>query len=759
MSNRTRTSIAAAARVLLLLPLLLLPSAAPAALSAQQTSPAGMLLVENVVERWIHAGEKPAGPLVLRLDESTEPGISSKIDSVIAVNGGRTFYLSLQRSISGSYTRSADGRIIDVRGQRNIPEQIGITRSAEDLEQSRRISLFESWTSERLGLPAARIWERAVSFHPTRVAIGERWVDTLAFTTRVDSFEQKLSGVRVSTIIGDSVVDGRRVWWVRDSALVDYSERFVSEDRVAGRLIPVVRTGRGVVRGRHLYDPAWGMYLVRDDSASLIGTVQHLYPDGRVLQTPARMERIRHQYLQDSTTRRLVVRNRPRWSSEQIIAAEAMPRLSIEQVLARGDTAAALDSLSRGSGARRTLDMVTVPLMVDVLSDPARALRYHVNLGYIYSNAFSALASQLPALQPDSAHWACTRAACRLLASQWQRASEPRLRELALAAHFALDPRTWVDTVRAWTHVDDAFERVINLANGVATGWPAGARARIPSPGEDWPAWLQWMDGRNPAYPQMNLGDRDTVPTARPNIRFGDTHTTALRVRTLIDGRDFVREFNQRLATATNDTAQRMYRTMLIGLGAYRGNPDSIVARMTTGSPADRASAVQEMVALFGTDGRDADDATATTIQDGFLSIVLDGAAPWRSLITADGSGESPSRIVPRTGDSVRIRGELTPAVQEIWARRFRIVPSAANTPNAPGVTPQPQLQVPYSAYSVSNVTVAGPFARLEFVYTYRTPGAEPAPSRGAYATGYEIYFLRMDGQWVIAAMPTWWVT
>jgi hypothetical protein len=146
---------------------------------------------------------------------------------------------------------------------------------------------------------SAWAWELVPSFSPARAERGARWRDTVALEAGRQGFRRAVHGTRVSTIVGDTTVEGRRMWVVLDSARVRYVERWEDRERTLDTAAATERVASGLVVGRQLYDPALGLFRARTDSARLSGEATLRYPDGRAFRTPARYERFRRWTLHD----------------------------------------------------------------------------------------------------------------------------------------------------------------------------------------------------------------------------------------------------------------------------------------------------------------------------------------------------------------------------------------------------------------------------------------------------------------------------
>jgi hypothetical protein len=250
--------------------------------------------------------------------------------------------------------------------------------------------------------------------------------------------------------------------------------------------------------------------------------------------------------------------------------------------------------------------------------------------------------------------------------------------------------------------------------------------------------WEQWMNGLDANYTQRKIGTRDTLNRAHPGPRFDDRHRKALKIQELITGRDFVAEFKRDMQATESDTAQLIYRTMLIGLGGFTMDGADAATRFLSGTEVQKQSATREIVDALNS-AADAPAALSDSLQDALLGTLLDGV---QFTVQDPGSRPSISRITPRAGDSIYIHiPRATPALRAKWASRGTVV-------GEPGWR-APSDRTPVSVYTITAVQSTGSFASITWEYTYRTPGAAPAPSRGAFATGGTIYLIRgSDGKW-----------
>ncbi|HEX6049091.1 MAG TPA: hypothetical protein VFZ21_07480, partial [Gemmatimonadaceae bacterium] len=204
---------------------------------------------------------------------------------------------------------------------------------------SARFARFRLRPGGRLALPETRVWDLVPRVRPRRFVAGSRWTDTLALDAAEDGYRQTLAGVRSSVLVGDTVVAGRRLWIVRDSAVVRYTERDLEHERTLDTLVAIDRTVAGTIRGHYVYDPDLRFSHARTDTTSLSGDAVLRYPDGRTFAVPVRYERTRQWTLYDTAT--FATRQAARRA--EILrtggGAVASPSNETERRLAAGDTA------------------------------------------------------------------------------------------------------------------------------------------------------------------------------------------------------------------------------------------------------------------------------------------------------------------------------------------------------------------------------------------------------------------------------------
>jgi len=709
---------------------LLLLATLPFGLAAQDTpAPGAVAVLRGQWDRWLFTGQREAG---VDLERSL---VTVRIDSVTRSPTGRVLHAVQGNQAVGTVRFDSSGRFVGLTARLLPSPPSGLRRPDADHRQQELWRRFEgmSQMNGRLWLAEARFWPLAYAFRPAQAAVGARWSDTLRLRATDLGLRQEMDVVRHSVITGDTVVDGRRLWLVRDSAVVRLLERFTPIERDAMR----TRNVTGIEIGRMAWDPVAGHPRWRDDSLRASGSIEDSLPDGRIPMHPTRFERFRRIAFLPAPEGRDAQR---RWIEADLVAEAPAPRPRPSELLATGDTAAALDALAHRTGYDAVLDAAEARVVVLALDNPARALAWRANSSFLEQDTRNRLLQPVPALTPDTSRWRCTPEACRILAEAWPGSSETELRSLGLVARFALDPRQWADTILAREAGDpERLRTAAWLVRGVGATWPAASHAPLPGAGADWPAWVEWMDGRSAEYGRLAIPGRDT--TLSPvRLRFGDSHLAAIRMRELLTGRRVQQELASALATATSDTARAVYRFLLTRLGAPQEPTDQIAARFTSDDPVVRDAARREVSTLLAR-APIADSATMRTLQAMVLEAAIDGAGPL-SEPRATGTPRFP-RYAPRAGDSVYIRAHaLHPDLRARWARVGTMLTDSGAV--------EPRDRFPVSVYAPGEVRRAGVFARVRFSFWQWVPGARAAPSPGAWITDHELDLMWNGERWVV---------
>jgi hypothetical protein len=783
-------------------------TAAAASLPAQRPPPQAPVefAVElRVRDRWLHGRQQP------RFTRFATSRTWLLGDSMRTATGGeRRLYLTLGRFAegrdSGFIEIGRDGRVAQLSASLRPPPR-GMAVLPGDSARFARFRLFES---NRLTLPETRLWDLTPSFRAANGPPGTQWTDTLERVATRDGHRQTLRGVRVSTLVSDTTVGDRRLWIVRDSALIRYEEQWPEEERTLGTDVTVTRAADGVIRGRHLYDPELALFRARSDTTLLAGEAVLQYPDsypgGRTFRTPARYERYRDWDVYDQagyTARQTALRTAADRGRGGMVMA---PSTDLERRLASGDSVARdsvvsewrrsddperreavfrllqqwaardrmlrarFDSLRIASGdtaylyswlAQRAYSPgqpTTVPeirSMLRFMADPALAFAFNQSRDWLYENLRQALTSSPPGVMPGPA-WPCVPAACRLLADQWRSAREPRLRELGLVALVTLEPAGWADTVLARAAAGSRFlQPAAMLVRGVGATWPAASQAAIPAPNASWQAWADWMNAPNARYAEARAAANASLglpaPSPEPRVRFEGSHATAIRFFQARTGRNVIAELRRGLETADSDSARLVFGTMLQGLGELRLSADELVAYFRSGEPGRIALARRSLTEMFWRDRRatPADSATALEILDRLASLVLEGGPPWRSIDGRPAPGRQGPELHATPGQrSVFLLADSLPAaLREKWKDRVSVVTSAEWRDR-----PLTDAGV---LYTLSGVRQVGPFVVVGVTSQERIARRQgEAPQ--LFAAGTTYYLMELNGEWVIVSADMW---
>jgi len=770
------------------------PATRPPAVRADIALPGEYAMEQETRARWMHGHQLP------RFTPFTSDRLWIFVDSLRDSAVGRRINLTLGRSTYGR-----DSALIVVGATGRITSlQVGLAPF------SRRGAPYPgdsaSWVTWQRGerddgvsLAETRVWDFVPTVPRSAPRAGLRWTDTIAHVATTGPSRQSMRGTRTSRILGDTVVYGRRLWIVHDSASVQYEERFVEPERTLDATVQVSRIGVGTLRGVHLYDPQLRLFRWRADTTRLVGYAVLRYPDGRSFRTPARYERLRRRRLYDASeyaARLAKLRTSPErdFGGMVIVAGnELQRRLAAGDVAARdsvvrawqrttdpdeagglfrllsmwvrdeqssaridslriasGDTAYLYDLLARRAYTTgRTLDSADVRAMLRFMEDPSIAWGLDLSRDWLYENLVQALTTW-PRAVPTSPYGrspTCTIDACRLLGAQWRTAREPRLRDVGLVALVTLDPRQWADTVLA---LDGTRHPLLHsaalLARGVGATWPAASKAPLPPPNSDWRAWLEWMNGRDRRYDTVGQGT--SAASATPAVRFEESHWTAIRFYETRTGRDVVGELRRGYGAAGSDSARLVFGTMLQQFGEARLTESQVAEAFISGVPARIDLARQAL--LYGFNSAAAarmDAATAAPFIDRLLAATVDSAPLWR-VGTADIRAPGTRPIVHAEVRRIFLNGDSLPdAVRAKWGARLQIIASAEWATR--------DVRSAAVFYTVPPLRTWGRFVRIEVLDSQRT-GRPDGQLPAQYAAAYTYYLMELNGEWVIVEWEAW---
>ena len=767
-------------------------------------SPSAEWVVEREVsDRWLHGRQLPRFVPYRRNREWLF------VDSVRTDAARRHLYLTLRRlgtrRDSGLIVADARGRISRVHVGLAPYEYTGSPSPNDSVRWAERQRVG---IDGRVSLPETRVWDLVPTFPAGPPVVGTRWTDTVALQSVDGRFLQSLDGIRVSRIAGDTIVDGRRFWIVRDSAGVRYREQYLERERTLDTTVQVARVGTGIVRGTHLYDARLGLFRERHDTTSLVGEAVLQYPDGREFRTPARYQRTRRWVRYDTAAYAARTTDLREVAQRQSGGMVVTPSDELQRRLASGDAVARdslvgvwertsdpdsanriffliwtwagrgnpairemLDSLRVAAGdtahfyqllarraypARPPMDTTDIRAMLRFMANPALAWGLNVSRDWLYENLVQGLTTwpRAVAVGRDSGAVTCVIAACNMLGDQWRTASEPRLRDVGLVALVSMEPARWSDTVLALAGPRrPLLTPAVHLVRGVGATWPAALKAAMPSPDSDFRVWLEWMDGRDPAYAAASAASAArtgrTLGSPAPQPRFDESHATAIRFFTARTGRDIVAELQRGYATAASDSARLVFGTMLRRLGELKLTSAEIADAFASGDATRATLARATLVSEFRAAATPLPADSASPFIDRMIGVTLEpGAAFWRSVEpgrTAQ-SGGRPSLHV--SSARIYLNGTGLPdAVRAKWGARFAVI--------LPAEWSRRDVREGAVFYSFTPVLRWGRFVRVEVGVSERVDrAADAAPQQ--YASWNAYYLMELDGEWVVVAREGW---
>lgn len=727
--------------------------------------------------RWMNGRQQPAfTPMVddeqyVRLDH---------IGQVFEFRFGRDFGKSGGARVATDPT----GRILHIEAHF---DNLGVRAPSLIVSPSEELrwEVFDGVQERILALPAARVWDLIPVVKNTSLHAQDHWTDTLNLTAAVESYRQTLHGIRSTTVLRDTLVDGTTLWIVRDSARVSYGEQFISQENSVDTPVVIRRSGRGVIVGRYLLDPRLRLFRWRVDTTHLAGEAELRYGGGRRLSTPARFDRISRIDMMDTTLRMALAHRRdsiakgfsivmrPEGNAERLAHGDTSAINAMLDTLARshdpavrarasrlvywvrdtaatrrlraiiltaGDTTATLDALGERWRFHR-VDSSDVALELPLWANPRVAFAFGVDRNELYEGPRNGFLRSPPAITADTTRWPCTPAACRMVAAQWPRPVDQRLRDLALIARMTMEPKIWSDTVLVrWKAGDHFLDDAATLVRGVAASWPAGSQAEIPGPDAGWRAWSNWMDN----------GTRELV-------RFEAEHTVAIRFTQARTGRDFVAEWRRTMQQSSDDTTQMVFGAMRAALGDV---PDTtmIVGHLRSTSSLLRTLGADEVVALLTHSPDIASPSIEAEIQDSVLAMAVDGAPVWPSMngTTQGLEGALPRNVAknvdraygapyPAPGPLVVVGDSLANSVRSRWAQRgIRFVSRDFDVPTNESVV----------ELYVSAVHAVGPFVRVTVNQSHLTARIN---GRGeSWEGGGTVYLMRTDRGWQVVTAESW---
>ena len=781
--------------------------------NASDAPPHQYVIEFTASERWLHARSfPPAVPFVTR-------DFIITIDSVLpdAGTGARTVFL---RQGDPRYAKGAGRLVIPATA---APQRAVVPLVENDRPQpgrtpkEMRISflwrvLADPAQTVGLSLPDENVWDLAPSFHPTSLTPGATWRDTIRARAEIDGLWQEVTGIRTSWLEADSSANGRVRWLVRDSAAVRYraQSEIPDDDRESN---PIVRQeATGTIMGRYVQDVALQLPAWRRDSTRWSGTARLQEPGRPAVSTSAHFERIRtwKGFAPDEYVRMRDARFRERnlrysgpvrqpkdaWqvrlaardtalldSLERVFAASShvplrdsitaalpwaswSPGLEVrmrERAVAAGDTAQLLAKLGATPLAfERRYSLADARRLLDWLEDPQRLWDWGIRRSTLTEPLTETLVHRPLALR-DTSTWPCDPEACDLLAERGGRSREPLARDLALLLQFSRAPRAHVAQVRRRAVEQPTFfARALYLADGVGAWWDASTKPRVPAPDGDWRDWLRWMHGGETAPFDLRPAGLPRPVLAELPLRFEAGHEHALRMHTLVTGRDFDRELQAAFGAAASDSARFVLGTVWNNLRPTPVPEDTLRDWFRSGSRLLQQLATTE--AMLATrpmppaerrwPETEISRALRDSLLDGALEQLATGAPRWRTpeqvtdSAKAAASGERLLRgrnlAAPRdTLPPILVAEDWPDGLPMRWRAAFRLMSRAE-------LRALPVTQG-FVAHSIA-LTRRGPFVLLNVEQLGQI--ARPADAaRQAFYAYSTFLLLEIDGEWLLVGM------
>ncbi len=747
----------------------------------------GMVYVSSGHERWIYPGQRPdrAGWRSLamdaiRLDSITVPG----------TDAARIFHNHAALSASNTWSRAWRGPTGTID---SITAHVEMTRGRA------MASYAESGTaSQPPSMDETMAVGSAMQFAQyTLLFLGAVPGDAptpLHIALRLSDHAWRMDGEMHSRSLGDTVIDGRSLRIIRDSARVVVDTEHPTWESTLFAVRTDVRRVTGTIVAWRLYDPVRDLTIAASDTTRLSGSEYRHYPEGRTSTGTVHYERQRTVTLLDSAglmARReaatgpagIGMVRRPELGDRILDVsiphirdsllhvhantAHQPTRDSIEQrydllmrpgtrerlartYIAEADTASALRLIRFDTGD--PLTEWTYRLIRPVLDDPALAMRFGVSTNTWYETFGNTLRLRPVALAPDSTTAWCAPAVCRLVAEEWTGANEPRLRNIGLMMRYAMDPARWADTL---IRVADAgvhqLQLMSRLARGVVIFRPGEPDVPIPAADADWTVWLPWLRGASDA----TLRRRDSLDAATRRPRLPPQRTVLsidlwagrerdIRMASLRFGTSYADSLIARFRHAEPDTARFVYGTLLAMLNVALREPAAIHEAMRSASALDRALAMHDLKRLSY---EPADSGTAAVIERTLFDYLLQGEPIWPRF-EPPGPPFSGSRRLPLDPASAHIVSDrlTTPSLERL--RR-------AGIPVHPG-----PWRLPDSASGrvvrVDGIVMAGPFAFVTMTDAVLVRLPDGRGGGDASRTGF--WLVLIDGRWLLVDL-TGWVT
>lgn len=622
------------------------------------------------------------------------------------------------------------------------------------------------------------LWNLARSA-PRQARVGMRWVDTLRVDAVSPDSRRALNGTRVSRVLRDTVVGGRTMMIVRDSASVTYEVHWNARAFSLERTDSVERRATGVIRGQWLLDPEHGYAQWSADTTTLRGTATLMMSDGRTASSPTRFERTRQV---DALTPVQVAAS---LSGEQPFSIVRLPSTALEKRLDREgprivDSLLAVARASRNPFERDQLlealrtwgriprERLTREMLLDgdtvraleftslsmtpawlhdwlpLFDDPAPLWRHGLTPTENFSEGVESDLTQWPPVlmeymkrlgRPIPFDGACLPDACRVLAELWPSARDARLRAIGLLTRAMQDPKVWGDSLRRYASIAPGIaNHGIALLDGVGASWQASTKIRMPAPGADWRLWSEWMTGQSLSAPPSRF---------EPGLtRLEENHYSAFAIRTATTGRDFQSEMRDAFQRATADSARLVFGTLAVSLNAIPLTGEVLASWLSDSSALITALGRNAVTQYVSANQRRLPDAEAVPLIDTLLAILTQGAPRWASLgIDSSKLRDFPAEL--RAGALRIISDSLPAAVIARWSATIKPIPSSER-----GV-PEGQLQQPVTTYWIAPPIGAGPIVVLQYRLTTQR-------GQQAYSQGAAFFLLRVGNAYRLVSISSW---
>lgn len=731
----------------------------------------------EIEARWLHADQAPG---LVHFEPSS---LRLRLDAVELEPGRSYRFTVIDRSVRRATLRiGANGEVEAACVEpRDAVRNLGAHRTSALWAEARSLTVGGG-----VLLDDNRLWHIA-PLEPPALQAGATSVDTIRFWAERSGFLQSLSGPRVTTLLRDTVIDGRRLWIGKDSARVQYRERLLEPKRSLDSTAVVERMATGTLRGRFLYDPALGLFRTRHDTMAVAGEAVLRLPHGGVHRTPASYERRTRWTLRSPSEQRDWEEEEGRRRRAHSFSILVLPETLLQQRIRGGDMAvvdsllrawpdaglqerqeirevlrlagpdvrARLDSLQAEEGgpgwqvqqwardrvwAGPPLDSAGMALYLRYLRDPGLPFASGIDTDPLYENLSGGLVMYPPTLGAPPERTSCTPAACWLVAAE-RDAAEPRLRQVALAASFIVNPEQWVDSLLA--RRDTAahlLHPAVLLARGVGATWPAAEKRPIPEPGAGWREWQRWtgvdLDG------SLRRG-------SLPPVRWQDSHLYAVRMIERLTGRDIGAELRAAEDTTRNRMGRLVLRTLALKLGALRPSLEEIAAGVLSSDSLDRSEALTALHQRRS-ERQAADSAVHHQLANQLLAQAIGGDSLW--IPSPDGPKIRPLHVEedPDARTPLYVAAENLPApLQARWEGRRDVSVISSE---------EWQRQDPRSAgmlLRVGQATTIGPFAWINLTRTVRTERSPNERPRG-WASGMQFTLLRTDDGWRVIQVGEW---